>query len=251
MTQSVADFRDVQARVRELLGGVAGAWDIPGYLSGGQVLFESSGDFEKADYPGLRAVIVECQGPGGSGAASATAAAGNVSLGSGGRSGAYARKFALASALGASETVTVGPAVAGASAGANNGGDGATTSFGSHCTAEGGIGGVHRPAGTAFPVQWGGAQASASGTGDLVIPGRPAPLLTWAEARNRAITSAGADSLFGAGGRSARSGNASPAPGQDAEGYGAGGGGAATSEGQTQQAGGASAPGLVIVTLLY
>jgi hypothetical protein len=76
---------------------------------------------------GLKYVIAEVQGGGGNGGAR-TGSGTADNAGSGGGAGGYSKKMILASGLGSTETVTVG-------------GAGATSSFGSHCSATGGSNG--------------------------------------------------------------------------------------------------------------
>lgn len=85
------------------------------------VVFTSSGTWTKDT--GLKYVVVEVVGGGGGGAAG--------SFEGGGGAGGYSRKTILASILGATETVTVGAGGATEVAGSNS-------SFGSHCTGNGG-----------------------------------------------------------------------------------------------------------------
>ena len=147
-------------------------------------------------------IVVEGCGAGGSGIGGASTP--------GGYSGGYFRKKILASALAASETVTVG--AGGAAVKNTNGNAGGTTSFGSHVSATGGSGGgVYTP-------------GTATG-GDLNCAGM------------RTSTSVGAPSYFGGGGAGS-SGNA------DAGGAPGAGGGACTT---TASYSGAGADGIVIV----
>src|SRR5690606_14479180 len=96
------------------------------------VYFTSSGQFRKADYPGLRAVVAHVQGGGGgSGGAAATSPDAEAAAGGGG-GGGYARKLVLVDDLRDVETVTVGAGGAAGSAGFNQGGVGGTSSFGTH-----------------------------------------------------------------------------------------------------------------------
>ena len=82
--------------------------------------------------------IIECVGGGGGGGGVASASAATCNNGGGGGGGAYSRKFASSSTIGASQTVTIGPAGSAGASGNNAGGNSSTaTSVGSICTANG------------------------------------------------------------------------------------------------------------------
>jgi len=91
------------------------------------------------------AVLVICTGAGGAGGAADS----GIPKGTAGESGATAIKIIPASSLGATEAVTVGVGGVGTTTGPGTGGTGGTSSFGVHCSAEGGLGGyysaVHDP----------------------------------------------------------------------------------------------------------
>jgi hypothetical protein len=116
-------------------------------------VFTSSDTYTKP--AGLIAAIVEVVGSGGGGGGGVSA--GNPG-GGGAGSGAYTREHLLASAIGSTETVTIGAAGTAGTAG-NNGVDGADCSFGTLTTALGGIKGL--TAGS------GGAGGAAGATGDI------------------------------------------------------------------------------------
>jgi hypothetical protein len=109
--------------------------------------FTSSGTWTKP--PTGRFVLVQVIGAAGGGARRSS---GN---GSGGGGGAYFERLFLLSALGATETVTIGAGGAVQSTDNTNGNNGGTTSFGSHITIYGGRGGEQVAAGNA--VTGGGA----------------------------------------------------------------------------------------------
>jgi hypothetical protein len=136
------------------------------------VAFTATDTFDKADYTGLRAVIVEVQAPGGGSAGCPLTGGGAASGGAGGGAGGYSRKFVLASALSASETVTIGAPGAAGAAGAppTSGGAGGTTSFGAHCQATGGAGGAASPASSGNSTATPGDGGVGSG-GDLNVDG--------------------------------------------------------------------------------
>ena len=84
-----------------------------GYRFLKRVIFTESGTFFKEDYPGLRAVDVQCQGGGGGGSGGEPTTAGNAAVGSGGAGGNWARKWITEDELDSEEEVTVGAGGAG------------------------------------------------------------------------------------------------------------------------------------------
>jgi hypothetical protein len=209
----------------------------PAYLFKETVLFTASGTFTKADYPGLRAVSVQCQGGGGGGGGASTTAAGESSSGGGGGAGGYAKSFILADNLDPAEAVTVG---AGGAAG-SDGNDSIFDTISGEVRGRGGIAGDASGASPTFGVFALGGAGGGAGVGDLAING-----------------GAGRDGFGGVfaggggGGKSQLSGSpkAAPASGNGLPGipYGGGGSGAwnDASEGATKT-GGAGAIGIVIV----
>lgn len=116
---------------------------------------------------GVTSVEVEGWSGGGAGGASNNSTAGGTLVGNpgaGGGAGAYFYKRITGLTPGATETVTVGAGGAGASGA--GGGMGGTTSFGSHASATGGLGGSFGSS----TVANGGAGGAATG-GDLNIAG--------------------------------------------------------------------------------
>lgn len=107
------------------------------------VTFDTSGTWTKD--AGLLYIIVEGVGGGGGGGSSIDSGGGDGSGGCPGASGGYFRKIILASALGATETVTIGAGGAIATVGG-------TTSFGSHCQSTGGGAGVTGWDGESWPA---------------------------------------------------------------------------------------------------
>lgn len=187
---------------------------------------------------GLKYVIVEVQaGGGGSGGVT-----GSNDCAGGGGSGGYSKKIISANSLGSTETVTIGAGGTGGSPANGTGGTGGTSSFGSHCSASGGVGGTGTSNGS------GGAGGTATG-GDINLSG-----FYGGDGRGGGsflVSGAGADSLFGSGGRMGyitdTVGNVGSQGGQ---GYGSGASGG-ISDTAADIAGSAGAPGIVIVTEYY
>lgn len=182
---------------------------------------------------GLKYIVVEVQGAGG-GSGGVT----DSDDGSGAGAGGYSRKLIGTASLGTTETVTVGAAGTAGASGANDGGNGGNTSFGSHCSANGGTGSLNS-GGTA------GSGGTATG-GDINITGQAG-----GKGGGNGGTSGGPDSGFGGssilgiGGQMADSGG-----GLAGSGYGAGAGGART-PGGADYAGAAGTQGIVILTEYY
>jgi hypothetical protein len=168
-------------------------------------------------------VIVEVVGGGGNGGASGgNQFVGSAAAGQGGGGGGYARKRILASALAASETVTVG-------------GAGATSSFGSFVSATGGGAG---PANGGTP----GAGGSGSG-GDINVTASTALY----NPSNSVGGFGGASGLGYGGFMIGAIGGGSAVAGNNGSVYGGGASGAARASNNTNASGGTGASGLVIV----
>src|SRR5215475_7527214 len=121
--------------------------------------FTASGSYTPT--AGTKYAIVECVGGGGGGGAASTGTASVWGAGGGGGSGGYSRSLLNAATIGASQSVTIG-----------NGGastaNGAATSFGTLCVANGGLAGGSFDGSTVFGVAGLGAVA---GTGDVTLHG--------------------------------------------------------------------------------
>lgn len=207
------------------------AWVVAPYRYGGQVRYTASGTFVKADYPGLRALRVRCQGGGAS--AGTTPATANTTAASG-SAGAFAESLlADIPGLAANVAVTVGAGGALDATGGATGNAGGASSFGTLVSAQGGNANL---AYSAVNV------AEVGGVGDTVIPGGGNGSGSTTLAAGGV---AGGSSVMGVGGAGQQSGTNAPG-----RGFGAGGGGGSTTT-ATARAGGAGAPGIVIVDLYY
>ena len=184
------------------------------------VTFTSSGTWTKDT--GLKYIIVEAVGGGGGGASEASGASG------GGGGAGYFRKLILASALGATETVTIGAAGTAADPSGTAGGD---TTFGAHATAGGGGGGQN---------DVGGTGGTATG-GDINIQGQDGSAAI-ADGNQSSTSYDGA-----IGGSSQLGHGATWGNGGVARGYGAGGKGGSEDTG----GGGQGTAGIVMVTEYY
>lgn len=155
-----------------------------------------------------------------------------------GAGGGMSVKYIQAASLGATETVTVGAGGAGGAGGVGgqNGSAGGTTSFGAHCSATGGAGGLWN---TAFGTVAGGTGSG----GDINLSGQDGP----GYLGNTSSCAPGGASPFMSGGGIPGSNTGVPAndgqPGVPNS--GSGGGGAYTNS--TAYAGGAGGSGIVIV----
>jgi hypothetical protein len=233
-----------------LVNTTAGStWEPVGSTKGFQfwqtIVYDANGTFVKANYPGLRAVRIRCQGGGGAGGGAAITGAGSSSGGGGGQGGNYAEKWVLVAGLGASETVTRGAGGTGVSGAAGN--NGGQSAVGTLCVAGGGVGGQTSGSTSAWsgPIS---ATPSATATGDMVRLGDPGGFGVMNGSADFIMSGYGGGSMWGIGGRPVNPG--AGANGFDASGYGGGGGGAANSNSQAAAAtGGNGTAGRVLIDL--
>jgi hypothetical protein len=214
-----------------------------GFRFAGRIIFDTVGtaNFSKGDYPWLRAVHVRVQAGGGAGGGAPTTGAGEVSAGTGGSGGGYAESFLLASALGATETVTIGAG----GTGVNNGGgnDGGGSSFGSLVVTGGGRGGGLLAA-ASTNATFAGVGGGAATVGDILIPGDSSEGCI--RIPPASMSGNGGSSVLGSSGR----GGFTNVSGFAGFGFGGGGGGARRHASNTANLkGGDGAPGVVIVDL--
>lgn len=187
---------------------------------------------------------------GGGGSGSVAAVSASLSPSAGGGGGGTAEVWIPASALGATETVTVGAAGT-AGTGGGSGGAGGTSSFGAHVTAGGGGGGSNAGAGTSA------AYSASGGSGSSVFGGTATPRLEYQGANGmngfRLSASVGFSGNGGMAGLVGVAAIGRSTTGAGSAGQVPGGGAAgAINEGTSIAANGsAGARGEVIVTELY
>ncbi|WP_256976294.1 hypothetical protein [Burkholderia sp. AU28863] len=202
--------------------------------------FTASGTYTPT--PGTTSIIAEGVGAG-AGGAGATATSSQTSCGGGGGGGAYAK--VRITAVPASASVTVG---SGGSAGGTTGGAGGATSFGSYFSVGGGAGGQASAAvaGQSTGAPGGGSTTITIGGGATLIEQGQGGMGDWGlvwGVGTVGLGGKGGISFFGGGANGAGSGNTGFSPSS----YGAGGGGACNANTGAGLAGGAGAPGVVIV----
>jgi len=191
------------------------------------VTFTASGTWTKR--PGLKYIRVRLVGGGGGGSGCSSDNEGSA----GGSGGGYSEKVIVASDLASTVAVTIGAGgTAGPSGSPRAGGDGGTTSFGSHCSATGGAGSNAHDT---------GAGGIGSG-GDINIDGGQGGF------PDTSYSGSESTAKRGFGGASMLSGTVASGAGQN---YGGGGSGVDTPNGGSASAGYAGAAGIVIVDEYY
>ena len=209
-----------------------------GGLLGAPTIFTSTGTYtENAD---ASRIVVWCVGGGGGGGGGAISAP-NYGGGGGGGGGGTSIETLEASAVGSTETVTIGAAGAAGAAANGTGGTGGTSSFGSLCSATGGVGGT-AAAGT---PQNGGLGGLGAG-GDINILGGMGTF-SITRASYNAMCGNGGNSWLGGGGRGGDFGSPTYAGSAPTGGFGGGGGGASNGSPGAGEVGGAGTAGIVIV----
>ncbi|WP_250533560.1 hypothetical protein [Caballeronia sp. AZ10_KS36] len=209
-------------------------------LTNGKLLnvqtFTSNGTYTPT--AGTKFVIVEVLGGAGSGGGCAATGASQISVGSGGCAGAYAKALITSGFSGVAVTVGVGGAPA--SGFASN--PGTASSFGSLVSCPGGLGGTS--AGPTTPPWFTGVNTSAAPTGGNITGAAGASGgISVALSTTAGYGAAGGSSPFGGGGGPGVINVAGlPSPSQ-----GAGGGGSMLGPSQSAIAGGRGGNGVVIV----
>jgi hypothetical protein len=209
-------------------------------------VFTASGTYTPT--AGMLYAIIDCVGGGGGGGGVAGAASG-CNGGGGGGGGGFARKFVTAADIGASKTVTVGGGGNAGAAGANAGTAGGDTSVGVLCIGKGGSPGSGVTTTAAYGV---GGPGGVAGTGDFTVPGQVGGYSFYSTSAASIIASTnngGSSGLgFGAGARTAQPGSGNFSNGATGANYGGGGSGGMFFNVASNAAGGAGAPGIVVVT---
>ncbi len=191
--------------------------------------FNSSGTWTKpAGAPADALAVIEVWAAGGSGARGTSGAGG-------GGGGMYASKTVLLSALGGTETVTIG---AGGAARTTNGAGygGGNSSFGAHLTGYGGGGGGY---GATIPACPGGGGGGAGGTDGTPSFGFSTPIV----GSGGTDSTMGGSGLLAGGGGGSRTSSGCPFNGGQTVNGGGGGGGSTTIAGTSNVPGGVSMNG--------
>lgn len=207
-------------------------------------IFTASGTY--TPHASMVYCIMECLGPGGSGAGG-TGSNPGWKVGGGGGSGGYSRTIASRATVGTSQVVTVSAGGTAPAAGNNDGNPGAgDTSIGTLCVAKPGSGGKYAQAST-NPI---GGAGGVAGTGDIAASGHCGQGGVNASiATCLVFAGQGADTIWGTGALQAQqSGAPSTATGNAGAGYGSGGGGGNATSSANTFAGGNGMPGLAVIT---
>ncbi|WP_250481911.1 hypothetical protein [Caballeronia sp. NCTM5] len=193
-----------------------------------RTLFTASGTYTPS--AGLLYAEVEVLGGGGGGATGSSSNAAG-----GGAAGGYCKAIFSASALGASQTVTVGAGGAAGSAPGNGGSGGGQSSFGTLIVCAGGAGGSLTASTTTIGQPSGGGSVTTAPAGSIWSNGAFGRYGFGSASVQ--VGGDGAASIYGSGANGAGTG-----AGSTGSGYGGGGGGSHASTG------GVGRPGLVVVT---
>jgi len=187
----------------------------------------------------LTRIKVTVVGGGASAGPSVATGGGQQSGGGGGGSGGASIKLIEAAALGATITATIGTGGVGQSS--NNGIAGATSSFGTHCSATGGSPGAGSVAASAWNAD--GGVGGAGSSGDINFDGGSGNAAAGGTYGAEGAGGGGGSTIFGGGGKASPIGVAGGA----GRGYGAGGGGGANNENTASVDGGSGKAGIIIV----
>lgn len=195
--------------------------------------------------PGTNRVLLRMVAAGGGGGGVANTAAAQTAVGGGGASGDYLEKYIDPGAAITGGAVTVGAAgVAGVNTGGagGTGGDSTIVINGATLTCKGGTGGSFTPSSGAAQICAGGAGQAGISAADVPIPAE-AGVPGFTQSGTIACSGEGGNSPWGSGGKP----QIAQAAGQVGQGFGSGGSGAMSINAGGAAAGGAGAPGLIIV----
>ena len=208
--------------------------------------FTGSGTYTKP--AGLRFALVKVQAPGGGGGGADSDGTGIGAAGGGG-AGGYAEELLAASAIAATETVTIGAIGAAGTNTGTNGGTGGTTSFGSLLQATGGIGGTGTGLTSSAAAKAFSGGAGGAGSGGTVNAEGGDGGDGWV-VTTMGVGGAGGASRFGAQGRQVAT--TTDSAGVAGNNYGGGGTGGITISGNTAGfIGGAGGSGIIYVYEYY
>jgi hypothetical protein len=236
-------------------GGPSYVWDgnkwktgtpLPGVFSIVQQVFLANGTYTPTS--GMLYCIAEGIGSGAGGGGCA-GTVGTANGGGGGAAATYVRSRFTAAQIGASKAVVVGASVAGGAAGNNDGNAGSNTTLGATLlVAPGGAAGGTGVSG-AGNLGSGGLATNTGAIGDFVVTGGDGGMAGLSGGTVQQLPSGfGGASYFGGGARGRLPGANAAVVGQAGRAYGSGGGGACFHNVAASQAGGASAPGALIIT---
>jgi hypothetical protein len=187
----------------------------------------------------LTRIKVTVVGGGASAGPSVATGASQQSGGGGGGSGGASIKLIEAADLGATITATIGTGGVGQSAGI--GIAGATSSFGTHCSATGGSPGAGSAAASAWNAD--GGAGGAGSDGNINFDGGSGNCAAGGTFGAEGAGGGGGSTIFGGGGKASPIG----AAGGAGRGYGAGGGGGANNQNTGSVDGGSGKAGIIIV----
>jgi hypothetical protein len=211
--------------------------------------FTGSGTWTKT--VGLKKAIIIITG-GGAGAGGADSDGTGIGGAGGGGAGGTAIRLMYASALGATETVTIGGGgSAGSGTNGTNGGTGTSSTFGAHLTGSGGSGGTGTGINTATQSVFSGGAGGGASSGFMNTQGGGGSFgITASVTPGKSVGGNGGGSFWGGGPQGSISTGAGAA-GTNGAAYGAGGSGAACSANTTGASGGTGAAGLCLVFEFY